>query len=83
MNNTPLFTEKTYEEAMRPLANYSGDDNYVKGSIYALQNGGDPFKYASNYNAYKQALEDAKANDNDNFWSGLGDFFVGKSAERQ
>lgn len=83
MNDTPLFTEKSYEEAMRPLANYSGDDNYVKGSIYALQNGGDPFKYASNYNAYKQALEDAKANDNDNFWSGLGDFFVGKSAERQ
>lgn len=83
MNNTPLFTEKTYDEAMRPLINYDGDDNYVKGSIYALQNGGDPFKYASNYNAYKQALEDAKANDNDNFWSGLGDFFVGKSAERQ
>lgn len=83
MNNTPLFTEKSYDEAMRPLINYDGDDNYVKGSIYALQNGGDPFKYASNYNAYKNALEDAKANDNDNFWTGIGDFFVGKSAERQ
>lgn len=83
MNNTPLFTEKSYDEAMRPLINYDGDDNYVKGSIYAMANGGDPFKYASNYNAYKQALEDSKANDNDNFWSGLGDFFVGKSAERQ
>lgn len=83
MNNTPLFTEKSYDEAMRPLINYNGDDNYVKGSIYALQNGGDPFKYAQNYNAYKNALEDAKANDNDNFWSGVGDFFVGKSAERQ
>lgn len=78
-----LFTEKSYDEAMRPLINYDGDDNYVKGSIYAMANGGDPFKYAQNYNAYKTALEDAKANDNDNFWSGIGDFFVGKSAERQ
>lgn len=78
-----LFTEKTYDEAMRPLINYDGDDSYVKGSIYALANGGDPFKYASNYNAYQNALETAKANDNDNFWSGVGDFFVGKSAERQ
>ncbi len=83
MENTPLFTEKSYDEAIRPLANYTGDDSYVKGSIYALQNGGDLYKYASNYNAYKNALEDAKANDNDNFWSGVGDFFVGKSAERQ
>lgn len=83
MNNTPLFTEKTYDEAMRPLINYDGDDAYVKGDIYSMINGGDVYNYARNYNAYKNALEDAKANDNDNFWSGIGDFFVGKSAERQ
>lgn len=82
-NNTPLFTEKTYDEAMRPLINYEGDDAYVKGDIYSMINGGDVYNYARNYNAYKNALEDAKANDNDNFWSGIGDFFVGKSAERQ
>lgn len=78
-----LFTEKTYDEAMRPLINYEGDDAYVKGDIYSMLNGGDLYGYARNYNAYKNALEDAKANDNDNFWSGIGDFFVGKSAERQ
>lgn len=82
-NNTPLFTEKTYDEAMRPLINYEGDDAYVKGDIYSMIDGGDVYNYARNYNAYKNALEDAKANDNDNFWSGIGDFFVGKSAERQ
>ena len=78
-----LFTEKTYDEAMRPLINYEGDDAYVKGDIYSMLNGGDLYDYARNYNVYKNALEDAKANDNDNFWSGIGDFFVGKSAERQ
>lgn len=83
MENTPLYTEISYDDMIKPLQNYNGDDNFVKSSIYALANGGNQFDYSRNYNAYKRALEESKANDNDNFWSGIGDFFVGKSAERQ
>lgn len=78
-----LYTEKTQEEALRPLANYNGDNSYVKGQIYSMTNGGDLYDSARNYNSYKQALEDAKANDNDNFFTGIGDFFVGRSKEKQ
>ena len=48
-----LFTEKTYDEAMRPLINYEGDDAYVKGDIYSMLNGGDLYDYARNYNVWK------------------------------
>lgn len=70
------------EEALRPLSQYSGDDAFVKGQIYSLGNGGDMYKYSNNLKSYNKALEDAKANDNDNFWTGLGDFFVGRGADK-
>lgn len=80
----PLYTEKTYDEMIRPLAGYNGDNAFVKSQIYALANGNNDFyNYKNNYNAYQNALETAKANDNDNFWSGIGDFFVGKNLDRQ
>lgn len=78
----PLYTEKTMEEALRPLSQYSGDDAFVKGQIYSLGNGGDMYRYSNNLKSYNKALEDAKANDNDNFWTGLGDFFVGRGADK-
>ena len=80
---SPLYTEKTYDEIIKPFANYSGDNAFVKSQIYAMQNGGNLYDYKNNYNAYQNALETAKANDNDNFWSGVGDFFVGKNLDRQ
>lgn len=70
------------EEALRPLSQYSGDDAFVKGQIYSLGNGGDMYRYSNNLKSYNKALEDAKANDNDNFWTGLGDFFVGRGADK-
>lgn len=79
----PLYKEKTYEEMIDPIINYSGDNPFVKSQIYSMAAGGDQYEYKKNYNAYKQALEAAKANDNDNFWSGIGDFFVGKDTARQ
>lgn len=77
-----LFTTKTAAEALRPLSNYKGDNAFVKGQIYSMANGGDAYKYARNLNTYSKALEDSKANDNDSFWSGIGDFFVGKDLNR-
>lgn len=70
------------EEALRPLSQYSGDDAFVKGQIYSLGNGGDMYRYSNNLKSYNKALEDAKANDNDNFWTGLGDFFVGRGKDK-
>lgn len=78
----PLYTEKSREEALRPLAQYSGDDAFVKGQIYSMGNGGDMYRYSNNLKSYNKALEDAKANDNDNFWTGLGDFFVGRGKDK-
>lgn len=77
-----LYTEKSFEEAHRPLAGYSGDNAFVKGQIYAMNNGGDMYRYSNNLANYSKALEDAKANDNDNFLTGLGDFFVGRGADK-
>ena len=70
------------EEALRPLSQYSGNDAFVKGQIYSLGNGGDMYRYSNNLKSYNKALEDAKANDNDNFWTGLGDFFVGRGKDK-
>lgn len=78
----PLYTEKTREEALRPLAQYGGNDAFVKGQIYSMGNGGDMYNYSNNLKSYSQALEDAKANDNDNFFTGIGDFFVGRGADK-
>lgn len=77
-----LYTEKTFEEAHNPLANYSGNDAFVKGQIYSINNGGDMYDYSRNLKGYSKALMDAKANDNDNFWSGLGEFFVGRGTDK-
>lgn len=77
-----LYTEKTYNEVMNPLKNYAGDNSYVKGYTNALQNGGDQYEYAKNYKAYKNALETGKANDNDNFFTKIGDFFVGRDLDK-
>ena len=73
----PLYTEKSREEALRPLTQYNGDDTFVKGQIYSMGNGGDMYNYSNNLKSYNKALEDAKANDNDNFFTGIGDLFVG------
>ena len=77
-----LFTEKSFQEAHNPLSNYGGNDAFVKGQIYSINNGGDLYNYSNNLKSYSKALEDAKANDNDNFWTGLGDFFVGRGADK-
>lgn len=77
-----LYTEKSFEEAHNPLINYGGDDAFVKGQIYSMGNGGDMYKYANNLKSYSKALEDAKANDNDNFLTGIGDFLVGRGADK-
>lgn len=77
-----LYTEKTYNEVMNPLKNYAGDNSYVKGYTNALQNGGDQYEYAKNYKAYKNALEAGKANDNDNLFTKIGDFFVGRDLDK-
>ena len=78
----PLYTEKSREEALRPLAQYNGDDTFVKGQIYSMGNGGDMYNYSNNLKSYNKALEDAKANDNDNFFTGIGDLFVGRGADK-
>lgn len=77
-----LYTEKSFEEAHNPLINYGGNDAFVKGQIYSMGNGGDMYNYSNNLKSYNKALEDAKANDNDNFFTGIGDFFVGRGADK-
>ena len=77
-----LYTEKNFNEAHNPLSNYGGNDAFVKGQIYAINNGGDLYNYSNNLKSYNQALEDAKANDNDNFFTGIGDLFVGRGADK-
>lgn len=74
-----LYTEKNLQEAMNPLARYNGDNTFVKGQIYSMNNGGDAFEYSKNLKTYNKALEDAKGNDGDNFFTGVKDFFFGRN----
>ena len=78
-----MFTEKSYQEAYSPLANYGGNDAFVKGKIYSLQNGGNAYDYSKNLSAYQRAYNASKANDNDNILTGIKDFFLGRDIEKQ